>query len=547
MTSPTGPAAGEPAPGAERAGGETDQGKSARHLPEHFARSALSNYSLSVVSILVAVVTTPLLTADLGPERFGVWALIGSIIPYLELVELGFASATVTYVGRGIAAKDDEGIQRAVNTSFFLLMIPGAIALGCGVGIAFGLPHVVHIPSSVLGQARFLVIVLAVDMAVSVPGDTVGSVIIANSRFDLLNLTLVTVMVLQAVGWVVVLSLGGSLVALGLVTVVISLGGQLWRYVLARRLLPGLRLSIRDFDRTLVSPLGRRSGWFSLRQIAGVVSQQVDIVIVGAIIGVAAGGVYSVAQRLAWAQDNARSPAITVFFPHAARATADGSLGGLRTTVRTASRMSVGLALPAGLIFAVLARPAIHAWVGPRYLAGATVMVILSIVIMVKAISGAGVTIISGSGNPRVPTILSTCAVAVHVPLAVVLGIHFGIVGVAVAVLISSTLFEGVLTLFSVYRRFGIGVLSYLGMLARAHLLPMVASGALGIYLANGMVGHFVDAHSRIASFGVVVAAGLAMLALYLGLFALTGLTKSERSTLATRLGRFNLGFGQSG
>lgn len=545
MTPTTGPTAGEPAPGAGGAPGEADEVKTSRHLPEHFARSALSNYSLSVVSILVAVVTTPLLTADLGPVRFGVWALVGSIIPYLELVELGFASATVTYVGRGLAAHDDEGIRRAVNTSFFLLMVPGAMALGGGVGIAFLLPHVVHIPSSILGQARFLVVVLAIDMAVSVPGDTVGSVIIAHSRFDLLNLTLVTVMVFQAVAWVVVLSMGGSLAALGLVTVVISLGGQLWRYVLARRLMPELRLSIRDFDRKLVSPLGRRSGWFSLKQIALVVSQQVDILIVGAVIGVASGGVYSVAQRLAMVQDNARSPAITVFFPHAARASPDGSLGQLRTTLGTASRMSAGLALPAGLIFAVLARPALHAWVGPRYVAGATVVVILSIVFMVKAISGAGVTIITGAGSPKVPTVLSVCALVVHVPLAVVLGLHFGIVGVAVAVLISSALFEGVLTLFSVYRRFGIGVFSYLGTLARAHVLPVVASGALGIYMANGPVAHFVDAHSRIASFGVVSGAGLAMLALYLALFAVTGLTSSERSTLATRLGRFNLGVGR--
>ena len=42
-------------------------------------------------------------------------------------------------------------------------------------------------------------------MALSIPMDTFGGALTAMQRFDLLNYTLITVVLAQAVGWVVVL------------------------------------------------------------------------------------------------------------------------------------------------------------------------------------------------------------------------------------------------------------------------------------------------------------------------------------------------------
>ena len=86
------------------------------------------------------------------------------------------------------------------------------------------LPDIItSIPKSLVGQARFLLLLLAFDMALSIPMDTFGGALIAMQRFDLLNYSLIAVIVAQAIGWVVVLSLHGGLIALGVVTVVVSL------------------------------------------------------------------------------------------------------------------------------------------------------------------------------------------------------------------------------------------------------------------------------------------------------------------------------------
>src|SRR5258707_1184327 len=82
-----------------------------------------------------------------------------------------------------------------------------------------------------------------VDMAVSIPMDTFGCGLVALQRYDLLNATLIVVAICQAVAWTIVLGSGGGLLALGIVTVVISLVGQASRYVLLRRLVPSFSLS----------------------------------------------------------------------------------------------------------------------------------------------------------------------------------------------------------------------------------------------------------------------------------------------------------------
>src|SRR5580692_5894512 len=108
--------------------------------PENYARNVLSTYFNGAVLALVAFFVTPLLTHHLGVTRFGVWSLIGSLIPYFELLELGFANSTVTYVARHRESGEEDLINRTLNTSFFVLMVPGFLAAGLAVVVAIFLP-----------------------------------------------------------------------------------------------------------------------------------------------------------------------------------------------------------------------------------------------------------------------------------------------------------------------------------------------------------------------------------------------------------------------
>lgn len=511
-----------------------DVGESA--LPAKFRRNVFANYGNALALLVVALFTTPLLTHGLGPERFGIWAMVGAIIPYLEILELGFATTTVAMMARHIASGEPDRVQAIVNTSLFVLMVPGLLCFGAACAIAVILPVVVHIDPSQVAAARILVLLLGFDMAVSIPGDTFGGGLIALQRFDLLNMSLACVTLTQAIGWFVVIRLGGGLVALGIVTVAVSLLGQLSRYVMFRRLLPHVSLSRKGFERQLVRSLARLSSWFSFAQVVSLAVITVDVVIVGAVVGVAQAGIFAVGQRLAMLAGNTIGPVTDVFAPASAQTLGRGDAGKLGSMVVSGNRVVMGVAVPAALVTAVLARPALRAWVGPLYVQAALVVVLLSASVVVRASTQTSRSVLFGIAEPKIPTLLGAAAIVVHVALAVVLGQHYGIVGVAWAVLISSLLFDGAAMMILMSRRYQVTVPGYLAHLARAHALPVVCAGAVGAYLAQGPLWDFVRTHTRVVGVLAVIVVGLLMLGIYLPIYAFTGLSPRERVTAVGRL-----------
>ena len=161
-------------------------------LPARFRRNVLANYANVLALLAVTLFTTPLLTHGLRPERFGIWAIVGAIIPYLEILELGFARDHRHHDGEAHGRRETDRVQAIVNTSLFVLIIPGLLCFGLACVVAMILPHVVTIvPNQVAESTRILVLLLGFDMAVSIPGDTFGGGLVAMQRYDLLNASLV--------------------------------------------------------------------------------------------------------------------------------------------------------------------------------------------------------------------------------------------------------------------------------------------------------------------------------------------------------------------
>jgi O-antigen/teichoic acid export membrane protein len=504
-----------------------------------------TNYLAAAVTVVVGFVTIPILTHQLGIVRYGVWALIGSLIPFLELLELGFASATINFVGRHLELEDDEKVGETLNTSFVCLSVLGLLAFAGVVVFAVFLPDIVTtIPKSLVGQAQFLLLLLAFDMALSIPMDTFGGALVALQRYDLLNYSLITVLVSQAIGWVIVLFLHGGLVALGVVTVAISLAGQVSRLVMVHRILPWFRLSLRRFNRSLLRTFTSLSGWYSLLQIADAVIDLSDVLIVGAAAGVQAAAIYAVAQRLGLLPVRIVQPRIYTLFPAATELSARENQSGLRERTDEVVRFVQNLSIPVAITLGFLAGPAVEAWVGPLYHEAASVVGLLCLAGVVQGWAFAVRTALSGSGRPRLPAILYGLEAVLHVSLGIVLASLYGPVGMAEAVLIGVVTMEGMLLLPLAYRRLGDRFARRAVGLVRTLGAPALAAGVLAYVLgrADGPLFAFTAAHGRIAGLAAVAAAGLVVMGVFYAVF-LASMPSVQRQQVLTRsrvwLGRF--------
>lgn len=497
-------------------------------LPATFKRSTLTAYLNTASSVVVALVTVPLLTDGLGTSAYGVWVLVGSTVLYLELLEFGFGATTIQYVASAKARGDEDEVRTAITTSFWLLAVPGAAALLLSLVLVVVFPMVFDVGPGLESATRVLLLLLAVDLALSIPCDVFGGALIAHQRLDLLNWTLVSVTVLQACGWAIVLATGGGLVGLGIVTVSLSLVAHLWRWLLVRRMVPGLSLNPRRAARRLVRPYAGSSFWYSLGEFSEVVIARMDTIVVGIVVGVPAAGVYGVGQKLALLASKLTSPALATFFPHAAHLSARGDEDGLRSTTIAATRIATVVALPLALVLAAFAAPAIEVWVGPEFAEAAEVVVYLSLATAVASLGSAGQLVLYGTGAVKGVGLVSAAEAVLNLVLSVVLARRMGLSGVALATLITAVLANVGGIVPYLCRQLGLLQRQVYGPVLRAH----VPAAAVSLGLAAYLLQYDLDRLLPLAA-----AAGASGLA-YVVVLSRTGLDAQERADLRRRLRR---------
>ena len=500
-------------------------------LPARFLRNSISNYVNTGSMALFTVLMTPLLARSLGAEQYGIWAFAGSFVLYLELFEFGFGAATIKYVAAHAATGDDAALRSTVSTSFWVLCVPGVAAMALGGLVALAFPSIFGgLSPSVAHAGQVVILLVSFDLALSIPGDTFGGTLVGLQRYDLINGSLVVERVALAIGWAIVLAAGGGLVAIAVTAVVLSLLGQLSRVIMVARLLGSIPIRPAGFDRAMLRPFARLSVWLALTEASILAVTRLDTIIVGLVAGLPAAGVYAVAQKIPVAVNALVGPTTMLFYPHSADLAARREVQRLRGAFETGNRLSLAVALPLCVTLGVLAEPVLEAWVGPEFVDGTTVVVLLLAAMAVWALTRTGLLIMQGMGEARVPALIHVGEALLNVGLSIALGIAYGADGVALATLIAAVVANLFLLVPVLCRRFGMPVSRLVGSVLRFHGPAAVAAGAVGaLALEWGGTDDLLP----------LIVACLAMLLVYAATFAATGgLSREELRSLRGLLTR---------
>lgn len=493
-----------------------------RALPRLFGRSVASNYASSVVSLALALFVTPVLVRGLGKDAYGTWSLVTSSVLYYSLLQFGLARAAVKFVAESRATDDLDAARRTVSTSFLALSPAALLLVVASPGLAFLFPMVFHVPEGQRTAAMILVVLSTIDFAAGIPSDTFGAALVGLQRFDLLSATATGTAVAQVLSWAVIIALGGGLVPIGIATITFSLASNVVRYALVRRLLHGVHIGRRTFDRALIRPLVSMSGWIALGDLVELVTLRLDPMVVALVAGVPAVGVYAVGQKLAAFVERFTGPALSMFFPHASELSASDDKQEIRATFLAGTRLALALTAPLALVISVLAAPTVHVWVGAGFGDAAGVATCFSLTSLVIAFPRVGIYILRGLGNVRFAAQIGVAEAAVNLTASILLGRAMGIVGVALGTLIGVVCNHLLVLLPYVCRRLGVPLWRLLLEIGRAHLLPAALSLTLGLELQG-----FAD--DGVAQLGL---AAIAVGGTYLAVFAVTGISTGERRRL---------------
>ena len=276
---------------------------------------------------------------------------------------------------------------------------------------------------------------MSIGLAVSIPGDTFGGALVGHQRFDMLGLSNSLLVACTLVATIVIVVLGGGLVALATALTVIGILFHFVRFWMLRRVQPGARISFHLADRARLRAVMHLSGWFLLNAVILAIYNACDVLVVGIVLGLRDAAVYAVASKLATAAIQGLDSLAQVFFPYASATARNQDRGALTEIVADGTRAAMLVGMIISVLYLILAAPGIRAWVGPGYGTSAHVLMVFAAVIVLS--TPVRVINVTLSGSGRLPLVcgIRGIEVAINLALSITLAHVLGPVGVAVGTL----------------------------------------------------------------------------------------------------------------
>ena len=100
-----------------------------KHPKQLLIKNIFSNWAAIAVTMVIALFLSPFLVHTLGKERYGVWALVLSIITFVDLMDVGMKQSLSRFLPKYYATNDIDKVNRVLNSSTFIYSITGTVLL----------------------------------------------------------------------------------------------------------------------------------------------------------------------------------------------------------------------------------------------------------------------------------------------------------------------------------------------------------------------------------------------------------------------------------
>lgn len=334
-------------------------------------RGGLWYFAGQVVTLLVALAATPFVIRTLGPERYGVLALMHLLIAFLGFSDFGMGIASTRFGAEAYARGDRGEEARVIWTGLLLGTLPAAaIALALLALARPLLERALALPPHLHDEATLTLRLVAVGFVARAVTGVLNTPQLVRLRLRLHSALMSAAAIVQIALVPLALALGGGLPAAGAVIGGVAVAAAVAQSMIAARILP--QLSRPRLERALVGRLARFGGALVLTTICVLLLTHGEKLLLTRLVSVEALAYYSVAFTLA---NLLIVPAASLFqsmLPTFARHHAAGDEASLARVYRELLRVILLAAPVTALALCLAAKPFFALWAGPSFGAAST-------------------------------------------------------------------------------------------------------------------------------------------------------------------------------
>lgn len=253
----------------------------------------------TVVSFGVAFFLTPILINSIGKEAYSFYPIANNFVSYMSLATMALNSMAARFVSvegaRGNFTRSQKYYSSVLIANVcmsFALFVPMALI------VAF-IDVILNVPGNLLTDVRILFALTFFSMIINLISSVFDISTFTSRRMDVRACKDIACNALRAalfIGLFVIMT--PHVYYFGVVSVFVALFGLVVQWLYSKQLMPGYRISLKNFDWRMVKKLVSSGVWNSVNNLGSVLLQGLSLVMVNMLIGPTQAGDYSLAQNL---------------------------------------------------------------------------------------------------------------------------------------------------------------------------------------------------------------------------------------------------------
>src|SRR5690554_3062722 len=482
------------------------------------------------VKLAITFIMTPIFVYNLGKYDYGLWEMIGAVIGYMGILDLGLRPAISRYAAKHLAEEDEVALQSVYVSALAFMAVVGLLLFVFfflwGTWFSASLA-----PSGEPNQKyTLLLIIIGAYLFISFPGYVAESYLEGFQKYYLKNnITIINSIIGSSLLYAFITPENGLLLLAGINGIGLSIKYVLFMWILSRPAYGAIKAQAGNYSWARLKELVVFGFKSFVQGIATRVENATDVLVIGLILGPAVVPFYSIPANLTqqirtmgWTLTHAFMPLFSGL-----SAKADDEM--VRRVFVVSSRYVVSILLAMGTGALLLGVFFISVWLDPEFGEKARLIIVFlvffTILPFINPFASRYLTAINKHG---IFAKLTPIAAAINIALSLSLVHPFGLEGVAFASVVPGLIFVPLYLRYTC-RNLGISVLYYL----RSAVLPgLVPASIMALVLL--VVGEYLvyDSYTDI-----VAGAVLSSLSWLVGFWLLV-LNREERSYLAVRITR---------
>ncbi|MBI2804456.1 MAG: oligosaccharide flippase family protein [Planctomycetes bacterium] len=441
--------------------------------PRTLARNMIWNWAGLALGMAAGFVVMPFLIRRLGETNYGLWVLIGSLTSYFGLLDLGVRGSIGRFIALHRARGDQEAVNATLSTSMAILGTLAFLAVVGVLALVVVFFQLFEVSPDEVANVRLALVIVGLNLALSFPFSLFDAILWAYQRFDLLNAIDIPTILVRTVLTFALIDGEGDLVTLAVLTLLSAVLNAAAKAVASYYLDRGLRIKVGLVRREMAGALFGYGFWHFLLTVTVLVSGQMSLLIVGAMLSVGLVTVYSIAHRLVGIAGAFLNAVTGVLTPVATTNHAEDQAERQQDLFIAGGKYCLALGLFFWGFFFFLGQSLLLLWLGSEQSGAAELLILMASGLILPMSQRVTHSILLGMGRHKVIALVGVAESFAGTILALAVAGRFGLIGVCLAFVACEFVCRGVIQAMYTCRLLGV---SYRRYVVNALTPPLIAA-----------------------------------------------------------------------